>query len=75
MYTGGADPEDRDLPVVISGAGVGQAVVATPVETTQIAPSMLSLLGFDPDALQAVWQEGTAILPGSCWAAGGARNV
>jgi arylsulfatase A-like enzyme len=62
---GGADPEDRNVPVVVSGAGVGHAVVETPVETTQIAPTMLGLLGLNPNALQAVQREGTAILPGS----------
>ena len=34
------------------------------VETTQIAPTVLRLLGLDPDALQAVREEGTQVLPG-----------
>ena len=34
------------------------------VETTQIAPTILDLLGLDPDALQAVQIEGTRALPG-----------
>jgi hypothetical protein len=34
------------------------------VETTQIAPTILKLLGLDPDALQAVRSEGTQVLPG-----------
>ena len=33
-----------------------------PVETTQIAPTILKLLGLDPDALQAVQIEHTATL-------------
>jgi hypothetical protein len=36
-----------------------------PVETTQIAPTILSLLGIEPDALQAVRIEGTQVLPGT----------
>jgi arylsulfatase A-like enzyme len=36
-----------------------------PVETTQIAPTILSLLGIHPDALQAVRIEGTQVLPGT----------
>ena len=34
------------------------------VETTQVAPTVLSLLGLDPRALQAVRIEGTQVLPG-----------
>jgi hypothetical protein len=34
------------------------------VENTQIAPTILSLLGLDPRALQAVRIEGTQVLPG-----------
>lgn len=59
---GGADPQDRDVPLVISGGQVHHESVATTVETTQIAPTMLSLLGLDPNALQAVRVEHTASL-------------
>jgi hypothetical protein len=38
-------------------------VDATPVETTQIAPTILQLLGLDPDALKAVRIEHTRALP------------
>ena len=34
------------------------------LETTQIAPTILRLLGLDPDALQAVRIQGTPVLPG-----------
>jgi hypothetical protein len=34
------------------------------VETTQIAPTILDLLGLDPDALEAVQIEGTQVLSG-----------
>jgi hypothetical protein len=43
------------------GAFGGTAVTA-PVETTQIAPTILELLGLDPDELQAVGIEGTQAL-------------
>ncbi len=36
----------------------------TPVETTQIAPTILRLLGLNPFALQAVRVEHTRVLPG-----------
>ena len=62
---GGADPQDRGVLLVVSGAGAPQGVVdnAT-VETTQIAPTILHLLGLPVTSLQAVQIEHTAVLPG-----------
>jgi arylsulfatase A-like enzyme len=63
---GGADPQDRHVPIVLAGAGVNHAhSAAEPVETTQIAPTILRLLGLDPNALQAVQVEHTQALPGA----------
>jgi hypothetical protein len=62
---GGADPEDRDVPLVVFAPGTVRAGTTTAdVETTQIAPTILSLLGLDPSELQAVRIEGTRVLPG-----------
>ena len=33
------------------------------VETMQVAPTLLSILGLDPNSLQAVQMEGTPVLP------------
>jgi hypothetical protein len=61
---GGATADDRDVPLVVSGAGVAHHTVRTaPVLTTQIAPTILSLLRLDPNSLQAVRQEHTVVLP------------
>jgi Type I phosphodiesterase / nucleotide pyrophosphatase len=63
---GGDNPQDRDVPIVVSGSGVNAAGgkdVNGSVETTQIAPTILQLLGLDPNALEAVQQEHTAVLP------------
>jgi hypothetical protein len=38
--------------------------VSDRVETTQIAPSILTLLGLDPQQLRAVQAEHTPVLPG-----------
>jgi hypothetical protein len=38
--------------------------VSAPTATAQVAPTILTALGLDPSALQAVRKEGTAILPG-----------
>jgi len=47
--------------VVVPGLAGGTAVTK-PVETTQIAPTILKLLGLDPDDLMAVRAEGTESL-------------
>jgi Type I phosphodiesterase / nucleotide pyrophosphatase len=59
---GGDNPQDRDVPLVVSGNPVEPGVSGEPVETTQIAPTILSLLGLDPNALQAVQIEHTPTL-------------
>ncbi len=63
---GGANPADRDVPIVVYAPGTVQSGSYRhhEVETTQIAPTILDLLGLDPDALQAVQIEGTQVLPG-----------
>jgi type I phosphodiesterase/nucleotide pyrophosphatase len=62
---GGANPADRDVPIVVYAPGSVQPGAHRPwVETTQIAPTILDLLGLDPSALQAVQIEGTPVLPG-----------
>ncbi|HEV2028096.1 MAG TPA: phosphodiesterase, partial [Candidatus Dormibacteraeota bacterium] len=61
---GGADPQDRNVPILVTGAGVGEHLVNnSSVETTQIAPTILKLLGLNPNALKAVEIEHTAALP------------
>ncbi len=63
---GGMDVQDRNVPIVVAGGRDGRRghTVATPVETTQIAPTILSALGLDPRSLKAVRLEGTRVLPG-----------
>jgi len=61
---GGDDPQDRNVPILVVAPGrQGGTSVAAPVETTQIAPTILALLGLDPGALQAVRIEHTPVLP------------
>ena len=61
---GGADAQDRHVPLVVFGAGASVLDVSNRVETTQIAPTILTLLGLDPQQLQAVQTEHTPVLPG-----------
>ena len=61
---GGDAPADRDVPILVAAPGTGQRVtVDRPVLTTQIAPTILHLLGLDPAELQAVQAEHTQVLP------------
>jgi len=61
---GGVSADDRDVPLVVAGFRTEhRKMVSAPVETTQIAPTILKLLGLDPKALQAVQIEGTKALP------------
>ena len=62
---GGDDQQDRNVPilVVLPGLHHGQ-VIGAPVETTQIAPTILTMLGMSPDELRAVRIEHTRVLPG-----------
>jgi len=62
---GGDNPGDRDVPLLVYAPGtVSPRQSSAWVETTQVAPTILSLLGLDPRALQAVQIEGTQVLPG-----------
>ena len=62
---GGADREDRHVPLIVDVPGERDPQrVHEPVETTQIAPTILKLLGLHPHDLQAVQEEHTQVLPG-----------
>jgi len=62
---GGDDPQDRNVPILVVLPGMRNGHVnGAKVETTQIAPTILSLLGLNPSDLQAVQIEHTKVLPG-----------
>lgn len=61
---GGDDPQDRDVPLIVFGAGVKHSTIGRQVTTAQIAPSILTLLGLNPMALDAVRIDHTRVLPG-----------
>ncbi len=60
---GGFNHEDTNVPILVSAPGLHGGTIPTPVETTQIAPTILAVLGLDPLALDAVRLEGTSLLP------------
>jgi Type I phosphodiesterase / nucleotide pyrophosphatase len=61
---GGFNDDDTHVALVVAGPGVPSKVIRTPVQTTQIAPTILKALGLDPQRLQAVQTEQTQVLPG-----------
>lgn len=60
---GGYADDDRNVALLVSAPGITGRVVDQVVETRQIAPTILRALGLNPRALQAVREEGTAVLP------------
>lgn len=61
---GGAHADDLDVPLVVSGTGaVPGAVFGGAVHTTSIAPTILQLLGLNPESLSAVRADRTPVLP------------
>ncbi len=62
---GGGTLDDTHVALLLSSpAFKGMTAVAGTVKTTQVAPTILKALGLDPNQLQAVQKEGTAVLPG-----------
>lgn len=60
---GGHDALDRYVGLVLFGAGIRHAVVDDAVDTAQVAPTILTLLGLDAHELRAVREEHTRDLP------------
>jgi arylsulfatase A-like enzyme len=60
---GGFSHDDTNVMMLLSHPRFAAKTVTSPVETAQIAPTILSALGLDPSALQAVRLEHTQVLP------------
>lgn len=62
---GGNAPDDSHLGLLVSLPGIEHArTIAAPVQTKQVAPTILRLLDLKPEWLHAVRAEGTSVLPG-----------
>jgi hypothetical protein len=62
---GGADFQDLSIPILVILPGLDHGTTVTSqVKIIQIAPTILTLLGLNPRALQAVQIEHTQVLPG-----------
>jgi hypothetical protein len=61
---GGMNVGDQHVLMVVNGPNIRAQVNSSAVETTQVAPTILSVLGLNPARLTAVRSEGTRVLPG-----------
>jgi hypothetical protein len=61
---GGFSFGDTNVGLIVSHPALKPSVVKTPVVTSQVAPSILHVLGLDPKTLHSVQVEGTELLPG-----------
>ncbi len=61
---GGFSHDDTNVMLLLANPLLVPRTLAVPITTAQVAPTILTALGLDPNALQGVQQEGTAILPG-----------
>jgi hypothetical protein len=61
---GGFAQDDTNVMLLVSNPHLEGRTITSFVETTQVAPTVLSILGLDPSSLSAVQAEGTPVLPG-----------
>jgi hypothetical protein len=62
---GGFARDDTNVMMLLSNPKFKPKTVTSPVETTQVAPTILTALGLNPGDLQAVQKEHTQALPGT----------
>lgn len=60
---GGFSYGDTNVGLIVSNPAIRANIVKTPVTTSQVAPSILQVLGIDPRFLGSVRKEGTTALP------------
>jgi hypothetical protein len=61
---GGFSHDDTNVIMLLSNPSFSSETITSPVETAQIAPTILAALGLDPEKLISVQKEGTQVLPG-----------
>ncbi|MGA2778046.1 MAG: alkaline phosphatase family protein [Steroidobacteraceae bacterium] len=60
---GGFAHDDTNVVMLVANPRFKASTVSVTTTTTQIAPTIIKALGLDPTALDAVREEGTAVLP------------
>ena len=61
---GGFSEDDTHVALLLSNPKLKPRSIRTPVQTAEVAPTILQVLGVAPEALQSVNKEGTTVLPG-----------
>ena len=61
---GGFSHDDTNVMILVSNPRIAAKTLTTPVQTAQVAPTILEALGLDTDALDGVRVQGTQPLPG-----------
>jgi hypothetical protein len=61
---GGFGHDDVNVIALVWNPAFTPKTITLPVETRQVAPTVLTALGLNPNALKAVQTEGTQVLPG-----------
>ena len=61
---GGFAHDDTNVMMLLSNPGFKAKTITSPVETMQVAPTILRALGLNANDLQSVQQEGTQVLDG-----------
>jgi arylsulfatase A-like enzyme len=61
---GGFSHDDTNVIILVSNPKISAKTITTPVQTAQVAPTILEALGLDPGSLQGVQEQGTQVLPG-----------
>ena len=60
--------------MLVSNPSFDPATVTTPVQTMQVAPTILEARGLTPGSMDAVKKEGTQVLPGLPFKSNGQDN-
>jgi arylsulfatase A-like enzyme len=61
---GGFSHDDTNVMILVSNPSFAPKTLTTPVQTAQVAPTILKALGLNSGRLQAVQIQGTEVLPG-----------
>jgi hypothetical protein len=61
---GGFAHDDTNVMILVSNPSIKASTITAPVTTMEVAPTVLKVLGLNPNALQSVQLEGTVPLPG-----------
>jgi len=60
---GGFGHDDTNVMLLLANPALKRSTVSVDVSTTQVAPTILKVLGLDPQKLDGVRLEGTSVLP------------